>query len=302
MSLPRCGLRWLYSNKGGTGSAQPREFGHIGTSRSGAWASRVPATQLRFVPQSTAVSLSAIQRSVFRLLILCMTLTCPYTSLTRVSTGATTIYPATNPYNQDPFSTPHDNPSTAYPPRGQEYQSSHPPVGLDPFSLPYRQSPSPNHHEAYTTPSHLPHALSPPPPPPPPFHLRPQQQHVGYPPGPSYSTPDLHVPPPPPLSNQTSTAIFNPYHDPDNGLGDETDSPLLRAPSARSQESLSMSMHMPGQYNAQLDEDAGNNIRYGRIPQRVPRRYKTLKRIEYVYHLARPRTRLADYRRSRLPT
>jgi len=63
-----------------------------------------------------------------------------------------------------------------------------------------------------------------------------------------------------------------------------------------------MSMHMPGQYNAQLDEDAGNNIRYGRIPQRVPRRYKTLKRIEYVYHLARPRTRLADYRRSRLPT
>ena len=114
------GLRWLYSNNGATGS--------------GAWASRVPATQLRFVPQSTAVSLSAIQRSVFRLLILCMTLTCPYTSLTRVSTGATTIYPATNPYNQDPFSTPHDNPSTAYPPRGQEYQSSHPPVGLDPFT------------------------------------------------------------------------------------------------------------------------------------------------------------------------
>jgi hypothetical protein len=47
-----------------------------------------------------------------------------------------------------------------------------------------------------------------------------------------------------------------------------------------------MSIHMPGQYNAQLDEDAGNNIRYGRIPQRVPHRYKILKRIECVYRLA----------------
>jgi hypothetical protein len=53
------------------------------------------------VPQSTAISLSflqlsflpclAIQRSVFRLLTLCIILTCPFTSLTRVSTGATTM-------------------------------------------------------------------------------------------------------------------------------------------------------------------------------------------------------------------
>ena len=150
--------------------------------------------------------------------------------------------------------------------------------------------------------SHPPHALSgsPPPPPPPPFQSQPQQQHVAYPPGPSYSTANLHVPPPPPLSNQTSTTLFNPYHDQDNELGDEGDLPLLRAPSARSQESLSM--HMPGQYISQLDEDAGNNIRFGRIPQRVPHRYKTLKRIECVYHLARPRMRLTDYRRSHSPT
>jgi hypothetical protein len=43
-------------------------------------------------------------------------------------------------------------------------------------------------------------------------------------------------------------------------------------------------MNMPGQYNAPLhhDDDANNNIRYGRIPQRVPRRNKTLKRVECV--------------------
>ena len=52
------------------------------------------------------------------------------------------------------------------------------------------------------------------------------------------------------------------------------DLPLLRAPSGRSQESLSV--NMPGRY------DPMDNIRYGRIPQRVPRRYKTLKRIECV--------------------
>lgn len=40
---------------------------------------------------------------------------------------------------------------------------------------------------------------------------------------------------------------------------------------------------MPGQYNAPPDDDANNNIRYGRIPQRVPRRHKTLKRVE-LFH------------------
>ncbi len=103
MSLPRCGLRWLYSNKGGTGSAQPREFGHHGQelghpeSRPHSFAT----ISCYLCPQSPAVSLSflqlsflpclAIQRSVFRLLTLCIILTCPFTSLTRVNTGATTM-------------------------------------------------------------------------------------------------------------------------------------------------------------------------------------------------------------------
>lgn len=64
------------------------------------------------------------------------------------------------------------------------------------------------------------------------------------------------------------------------------DLPLLRAPSGRSQESFSMN-NMPGRYDGTnpADEDANNNIRYGRIPQRVPRRYKTLKRVECVSYL-----------------
>ncbi|KAH9970285.1 glycosyltransferase family 2 protein [Lactifluus volemus] len=39
---------------------------------------------------------------------------------------------------------------------------------------------------------------------------------------------------------------------------------------------------MPGQYRPAPDEDMANNIRYGRIPQRITRRHKTLKRVELV--------------------
>lgn len=44
--------------------------------------------------------------------------------------------------------------------------------------------------------------------------------------------------------------------------------------------------HVPGEYgfsagNAdEYGDEPGNNIRYGRIPQRVPRRLKTIKRVE----------------------
>lgn len=42
--------------------------------------------------------------------------------------------------------------------------------------------------------------------------------------------------------------------------------------------------YMPGGFHPGiLEEGAGGGIRYGRIPQRVPRRYKTLKRVE-LYH------------------
>jgi len=41
---------------------------------------------------------------------------------------------------------------------------------------------------------------------------------------------------------------------------------------------------MPGQYNVPLKDDAGDNIFYGCI----------LQRVKCVYHLARPRIELAD--------
>ena len=41
---------------------------------------------------------------------------------------------------------------------------------------------------------------------------------------------------------------------------------------------------MPGEYDPPTgDNQSESNIRYGRIPQRVPRRYKTIKKVE-LFH------------------
>jgi len=99
---------------------------------------------------------------------------------------------------------------TGYPPHGRErIPIELSTLGHDPYAAPYGQSPSPNHHEthAMTSYPHPPHVVSLPPPPPAPF----QQQHVAFTPGPSYSTSDLNLPPPPSLSNTTSTPAFQPY-------------------------------------------------------------------------------------------
>lgn len=69
-------------------------------------------------------------------------------------------------------------------------------------------------------------------------------------------------------------------------LGDDNDGdmPLLRRESHSS--AMRLNMPLPGQYGHEdddHDEVEENNIRYGRIPQRVPRRYKTLKRVE-LFH------------------
>jgi chitin synthase len=201
-------------------------------------------------------------------------------------------YPPTSHYDQpnyapDPFSTPQDYQN--YPQHTQEYQPNYPPVGHDPFNPPYTQSPSPNHPESYPSSSYT---LAPPS-----AQEYQQQQPLGsLTPDQSFGATDLTVPPP--LSNQTSTTAFQPYEDLDHELDDMGDLPLLRAPSGgRPKESISMnmpgqygdrsqeslSMNMPGQYGGSPD-DIG--IRYGRIPQRVPRRYKTLKRIECVSRLS----------------
>ena len=67
-------------------------------------------------------------------------------------------------------------------------------------------------HQITTTslyPPHPPQVLSPSPPPPAPF----QQQHVSFVLGPSYSTSDLNIPPPPSLSYLASRTAFQPYPD-----------------------------------------------------------------------------------------
>jgi hypothetical protein len=43
---------------------------------------------------------------------------------------------------------------------------------------------------------------------------------------------------------------------------------------------------MPGDYGV---DEAENNIRYGKIPQRVPRRFKTIKKVECVLFTFVPR-------------
>ena len=44
------------------------------------------------------------------------------------------------------------------------------------------------------------------------------------------------------------------------------------------------SLSMPGEFDSvESDARSENNIRYGSIPQRVPRRYKTIKRVE-LFH------------------
>ena len=49
---------------------------------------------------------------------------------------------------------------------------------------------------------------------------------------------------------------------------------------------------MPGQYSAAPNEEAANNVRSGRIPQCVPRSYKSPKCVERVCYSTRLRIKL----------
>ena len=63
-------------------------------------------------------------------------------------------------------------------------------------------------------------------------------------------------------------------------FGDTGDIPLLR----RDGPTGGGGMPIPGEYDPVIgDDQAESNIRYGHIPQRVPRRYKTIKKVE-LFH------------------
>ncbi|CAL1713774.1 unnamed protein product [Somion occarium] len=200
--------------------------------------------------------------------------------------------PYSNSYNVRPSPSP--NP---YEQEHQPFQPIHPdPFGFPPLSNPYQNVPPP--------PSGFIHPASPPPgpfvnpasPPPGPFI------HPGSPPpGPgdympsSFSnnlhagSPALHVATP--LPQQGGDTGHSPYsqhapgfelHDDDQDF-DTGDIPLLQRHPSNNSPPMPMPP-MPGEYDqATADDRSESNIRYGRIPQRVPRRYKTIKKVE-LFH------------------
>ncbi|KAH7913366.1 glycosyltransferase family 2 protein [Hygrophoropsis aurantiaca] len=172
-----------------------------------------------------------------------------------------------NPYEQQPY----------------EHQTYQQPYEHQPYQQPQLYDP----HQQYQTPDPFltpqPHSYSPAP------ALDPYQGHPQSPP-PSRPTTDYLTPHYNPYDNVHSTPAptrpvsqFGPsyeLHDREEPDVEETgDIPLLR------RESPYAPITMPGTYDQptpdELDED--NNIRYGRIPQRVPRRYKTIKKVE-LFH------------------
>lgn len=84
------------------------------------------------------------------------------------------------------------------------------------------------------------------------------------------------MPQPPPLASNYPSYELQDDGPVDGGADDIGDMPLLnRGPST-----LSQPPGMPGAYDGEGPMDEDSNIRYGRIPQRVPRRYKTMKKVE----------------------
>ncbi|KAJ7277016.1 chitin synthase-domain-containing protein [Mycena rebaudengoi] len=190
-----------------------------------------------------------------------------------------------NPYNSqydahpnDPFSTPQSQ-HPPYDPHAAHYTATSPPPGTHFADAPQHQG----GYDPYFGGAHSP----------------PPMGHPAYPPADPYGpNHPIHSPPPqgthdylatpfqPPPPSATPLA-YNAYSLTDDGPTpheeineDHGDMPLLRRdPSSHS----GFNMPLPGDYIPEEDGSINNNIRYGRIPQRVPRRYKTIKRVE-LFH------------------
>ncbi|PCH40454.1 glycosyltransferase family 2 protein [Wolfiporia cocos MD-104 SS10] len=94
---------------------------------------------------------------------------------------------------------------------------------------------------------------------------------------------NMHPTPPPimqptPVSLYDNGSIMDQHEEQDDGdLDDTGDYPLLR----RGISGGSSNLPISGDYAPVASDDRSeSNIRYGRIPQRVPRRYKTIKKVE----------------------
>ncbi|KAL1946121.1 hypothetical protein VTO73DRAFT_15248 [Trametes versicolor] len=173
------------------------------------------------------------------------------------------------PLHLDPFMNP-QGPNAFQAPPGQPSNAFQPPQ-------PPHSPPNPNLYDSYNPGFPQPHS-------PPPMHPGSPPLHPGSPPlhpGDYLNTANSPQPLGAPLAPQPS-----PYHGSSFQLHDEPgedfdtgDIPLLRRDGP-----TGGAMPMPGEYDpVESDDKSENNIRYGRIPQRVPRRYKTIKKVE-LFH------------------
>ncbi|KAH8822583.1 glycosyltransferase family 2 protein [Flagelloscypha sp. PMI_526] len=169
--------------------------------------------------------------------------------------------PQASPY--DHYGTPlHDHPQ-------DPFSNSNTPAPYDPYGGQAAQAYPPPHHEAY-----------------PPMRESYYGGPASPPPHNPYSTPAPHqdamfIGSPPPTGGGFVAPTPGPhYADEDHNHDDTGDIPLLRRDN-------SSNPAFPGGFAMPDDDDSmagdGTNIRYGRIPQRVPRRYKTLKKVE-LFH------------------
>ncbi|KAH6907524.1 chitin synthase [Coprinopsis sp. MPI-PUGE-AT-0042] len=162
--------------------------------------------------------------------------------------------PFNNQQQQNPFNAPPPPPPlpSSYPPTGYGSAPPPPPPILHPASPPFPPSQPP---------------LSPPPGP---------LGHVHYQVAPP-------LPPSTPFSGGYGRSAYDAHED-QEGL-DSGDIPLLRRDPSSSASLLRPGM--PGRYDDDNRSSStgpdDTNIRYGRIPQRVPRRYKTIKKVE-LFH------------------
>ncbi|KAI0345496.1 glycosyltransferase family 2 protein [Trametopsis cervina] len=151
--------------------------------------------------------------------------------------------PTPNPYDQPLHQTPHNDPYAVPQSPPHAYHSSPPPGG--------RGSEYPNPFQGGYQPE---------------AHLSPPQPHTPLPLSQSPTGFQLHDEP----------SRYTLQDDPDQF--DAGDIPLLN------RNTSGMTMPIPGGYDPVRDDaESESNIRYGRIPQRVPRRYKTIKKVE-LFH------------------
>lgn len=171
--------------------------------------------------------------------------------------GGYSAYPNTtpNPYDIQPSPSPN-----LYEHEHQGFQPIHP----DPFAIPQHDTYAPMPVSSPPLGEYQPHPGS---------YLTPYQNQDGL------RGPSIHAvtPPPQPLPSPTQTYSLHdtPYEFNEQEDGGEI--PLLR------RDGPPGPLPIPGGYDDDgltPDDRSESNIRYGRIPQRVPRRYKTMKRVK----------------------